>query len=250
MSFDIVKWLWCISCCTFCLESLYFCLDGMFLFYNYMMICLYFFGSTDIQVLIMLISQFFYDLAKKENVTYETKRFLVIIITMFYWCFLLVTYILNFSANKLGADALFVYTKSGHVASLLSQCRPDCPIYAFTPSMSVRRRMNLQWGLIPFCLGFSNDEESTLNKTFSLLKAKGMIKSGDTIISVSDMLQSIQVVKVPWEVFTNTVSILTTLLNFSTTILGLGSYHSLTASSVWDRAIAWSQIFFLGTAEL
>lgn len=104
---------------------------------------------------------------------------------------------MNFSANKLGADALFVYTKSGHVASLLSQCRPDCPIYAFTPSMSVRRRMNLRWGLLPFCLSFSNDDESTLNKTFSFLKAKGMVKSGDVIVSVSDMSQSIKVVTVP-----------------------------------------------------
>nr|CAD1819804.1 unnamed protein product [Ananas comosus var. bracteatus] len=37
-------------------------------------------------------------------------------------------------ANNLGVDAVFVYTKSGHMASLLSRCRPDCPIFAFTTS--------------------------------------------------------------------------------------------------------------------
>ncbi|KAK3190170.1 hypothetical protein Dsin_029731 [Dipteronia sinensis] len=100
-------------------------------------------------------------------------------------------------ANNLGVDALFVYTKSGHMASLLSRCRPDCPIFAFTTTTSVRRRLNLQWGLIPFRLSFSDDMESNLNKTFSLLKARGMIKSGDLIIAVSDMLQSIQVMNVP-----------------------------------------------------
>lgn len=82
-------------------------------------------------------------------------------------------------ANNLEVDALFVYTKTGHMASLLSRCRPDCPIFAFTTSTSLRRRLNLQWGLIPFRLSFSDDMESNLNKTFSLLKARGMIKSGD-----------------------------------------------------------------------
>ncbi|MCL7038985.1 hypothetical protein MKW94_029495 [Papaver nudicaule] len=53
-------------------------------------------------------------------------------------------------ANNLEVDALFVYTKTGHMASLLSRCRPDCPIFAFTSTTSVRRHLNLQWGLIPF----------------------------------------------------------------------------------------------------
>nr|VDC94213.1 unnamed protein product [Brassica oleracea] len=95
-------------------------------------------------------------------------------------------------ANNLGVDAVFVYTKDGHMASLVSRCRPDCPIFAFTTTTSVRRRLNLQWGLIPFRLSFSEDMESNLNKTFSLLKSRGMIKSGDLVIAVSDMLQSIQ----------------------------------------------------------
>lgn len=101
------------------------------------------------------------------------------------------------AANNLEVDALFVYTKNGHMASLLSRCRPDCPIFAFTTATSVRRRLNLQWGLMPFRLNYSDDMESNLNKTFSLLKARGMIKSGDLIIAVSDMLQSIQVMNVP-----------------------------------------------------
>ncbi|KAL6647265.1 hypothetical protein ACP70R_014702 [Stipagrostis hirtigluma subsp. patula] len=100
-------------------------------------------------------------------------------------------------ANDLGVDAVFVYTKTGHMASLLSRCRPDCPIFAFTSSTSVRRRLNLQWGLIPFRLSFSDDMESNLNRTFSLLKARGMIQSGDLVIALSDTLQSIQVMNVP-----------------------------------------------------
>lgn len=106
------------------------------------------------------------------------------------------------AANKLGVDAIFVYTRRGYMASLLSRLRPDCPIFAFTDTKSVRRRLNLQWGLIPFRLDFSGDMESNLRRTFALLKARGMMKSGDLIVAVSDissadMLQSIQVRRIP-----------------------------------------------------
>ena len=100
-------------------------------------------------------------------------------------------------ANNLAVDAIFVYTRKGDMASLLSRCRPDCPIFAFTPSTHVRRCLNLQWGLIPFRLDFSEDMESNLSRTFVLLKARGMVKPGDLVIAVSDMLQSIQVMKIP-----------------------------------------------------
>jgi len=100
-------------------------------------------------------------------------------------------------ANNLEVDALFIFTKTGHMGSLLSRCRPDCPIFAFTNTTSVRRRLNLQWGLIPFRVSFSDDMESNLHKTFSLLKARNLIKSGDLVIAVSDILQSIQVMNVP-----------------------------------------------------
>lgn len=101
------------------------------------------------------------------------------------------------SANSLGADAVFVYTKTGYMASLLSRNRPSCPVFAFTSSQSVRRQLNLQWGLIPFCLDFSDDMESNLNRTISLLKARDMIKSGELIVVVSDTLRSIRAINVP-----------------------------------------------------
>jgi len=105
-------------------------------------------------------------------------------------------------ADRLGADAIFVYTRRGFMASLLSRSRPDCPIFAFTDTKSMRQRLNLQWGLIPFRLDFSGDMESNLRRTFALLKARGMMKSGDLIVAVADissadMLQSIQVRRIP-----------------------------------------------------
>lgn len=135
---------------------------------------------------------------------HKTQKWSLGCIIMVSWVLFLFVYyksslIVNFVsvANNLEVDAIFVYTTSGHMASLLSRCRPDCPIFAFTSTTSVRRRLNLQWGLIPFRLSFSDDMENNLNKTFLLLKARNLIKSGDLVIAVSDMLQSIQVMNVP-----------------------------------------------------
>ncbi|CAI5472458.1 unnamed protein product [Closterium sp. Yama58-4] len=110
-------------------------------------------------------------------------------------------------AAKLKVDAIFVYTHRGYMASLLSRCRPDCPIFAFTSSQGVRQQLNLSWGLIPFRLDFSDDMESNIQRTFNLLKARGMMKSGDLVITVSDIigsdttfdggLQSMQIRNVP-----------------------------------------------------
>jgi pyruvate kinase len=110
------------------------------------------------------------------------------------------------AASKLGADAIFVYTRRGYMASLLSRNRPDCPIFAFTEEQSVRLRMDLKWGVIPFRMDFGEDLESNLQRTFALLKARGMVQSGNLVVAVSDVLsplqsgeilQSIQVRKIP-----------------------------------------------------
>lgn len=111
----------------------------------------------------------------------------------------------NLMANKLEAEAIFVYTKGGYMASLLSRNQPKCPIFAFTDSKAVQTTLNLRWGLIPIALNFSEDMEGNLERTFSLLKTRGLMKAGDLIVAVSDlpatnhssMLQSIQVRRVP-----------------------------------------------------
>ena len=50
--------------------------------------------------------------------------------------------------NNLAVDALFVYIKIGHLASLLSRCQLDCQIFAFSSMTSVRRCLDLQWSLL------------------------------------------------------------------------------------------------------
>ncbi|CAJ2630385.1 unnamed protein product [Trifolium pratense] len=105
-------------------------------------------------------------------------------------------------ANKLGVDAIFVYTKHGYMASLLSRNRPDPPIFAFTDDESTGMALNLQWGVVPLLVDLSDDAESNISKSVQLMKSKGLINKGDVVLVVSDVaptrstpmaLQSIQV---------------------------------------------------------
>ncbi|XP_050209008.1 pyruvate kinase isozyme A, chloroplastic-like [Mercurialis annua] len=93
-------------------------------------------------------------------------------------------------ANNLGIDAIFVYTKHGEMASRLSRNRPNSPIFAFTDDNSVRMALNLQWGIIPILVDLSDDMEANISRTIDLVKIKGMMKEGNTVLIVSDITPS------------------------------------------------------------
>ncbi|CAN4112071.1 unnamed protein product [Withania somnifera] len=108
-------------------------------------------------------------------------------------------------ADNLGVDAIFVYTKHGKMASLLSRNRPNPPIFAFTNDNSTRMSLHLQWGVTPLLTDLSDDMEANVKKTVELIKAKGMINKDDAILVVSDIIpistpqtifQSIQVMTI------------------------------------------------------
>lgn len=93
-------------------------------------------------------------------------------------------------ANNLGVDAIFVYTKHGQMASLLSRNRPNSPIFAFTDNHSTRMSMNLQWGVTPLLVELSEDMEANITKTIDLIKMKGVLEESDTVLVVSDITPS------------------------------------------------------------
>ncbi|XP_072986126.1 pyruvate kinase isozyme A, chloroplastic-like [Typha latifolia] len=89
-------------------------------------------------------------------------------------------------ANNLCVDAIFVFTKHGHMASLLSRNLPNPPIFAFTDDANARKNMNLYWGVFPLELPLSNDIGDNIKQTMSLMKSRGTLKSGDVVLVVSD----------------------------------------------------------------
>ena len=105
-------------------------------------------------------------------------------------CFHILQLCTSSAADNLGVDAIFVYTKHGQMASLLSRNRPNSPIFAFTDNHSTRMSMNLQWGVTPLLVELSEDMEANITKTIDLIKMKGVLEEGDTVLVVSDITPS------------------------------------------------------------
>ncbi len=90
--------------------------------------------------------------------------------------------------NNLHAKAILVFTRRGLMAVLVSACRPNEPIYAFTNTSHVRRRLAIHWGVQAFIVKFSQAPETTISRAIDQLTDKGFVSPGDRIIVVSDIL--------------------------------------------------------------
>jgi len=53
-------------------------------------------------------------------------------------------------------------------------------------AQDVRQRLNLYWGTIPILMDFvDSNMEDNIQRTFGILKARGMLEGGELIISVT-----------------------------------------------------------------
>lgn len=91
-------------------------------------------------------------------------------------------------SNNLQASALIAFTRSGYTATLLSRCRANSPIFAFTNTPLVRRRLNLYWGITSFRIEFSKDPEKSIQRALTVLSRRKLLSSKDRIVVVSDIL--------------------------------------------------------------
>ncbi len=90
-------------------------------------------------------------------------------------------------AEKVGAEHLVVFTRRGATADILSRFRPFSNIYAFTNMSSVRRKLNLNWGISSYRIDFSSDPEKTMRRAMELLTTEEIIKKGDKVVALSDI---------------------------------------------------------------
>jgi pyruvate kinase len=90
-----------------------------------------------------------------------------------------------FSAQELKARAIVAFTQSGSTARLISQDRPPVPIIAFAPSERVRRRLALDWGVIPRLIGKLTSMDEMVTEIESNLLADRTVRYNDILIIVA-----------------------------------------------------------------
>jgi pyruvate kinase len=107
-------------------------------------------------------------------------------------------------ANHLKAAAIIALTETGFTARSISKYRPRSPILAVTRSASVRRKLAMNWGVIPVQYegGGDHDDEARVQFTVEHALALGYARKGDVVVATAgrsrlsggtDMIQVLRV---------------------------------------------------------
>lgn len=86
------------------------------------------------------------------------------------------------TAHDLGAVAIITVSKSGRTARMISRYRPACPIISGTTSETVRRQMNLSWGVIPVMVEEQVNTDKLFDHVVNVSKAHGLVENGDVVV--------------------------------------------------------------------
>lgn len=88
-------------------------------------------------------------------------------------------------ATSVNAQAIVVFTESGHTAMLLARHRPTVRIITLTPSPTVTRQLALVWGIVSYVFPQIDDTDERINAAQDHLKTLGLLHEGRLIVIVT-----------------------------------------------------------------
>ena len=86
------------------------------------------------------------------------------------------------TAKALKAKAIIIPTFSGTTARLMSNFRPDIPIYAVSPSEEMVRRMQVYWGVTPLKGRKERNQYLLVDHAVEACKKNGFVEEDDLIV--------------------------------------------------------------------
>lgn len=88
-------------------------------------------------------------------------------------------------AATLGAKSICIFTESGDTVRRVSRLRTPIPIYGFTPSIDIRRRMELTWGARSFETARVQSTDEMFQQVDDVLVERGVEHLGETVIVIA-----------------------------------------------------------------
>jgi pyruvate kinase len=88
-------------------------------------------------------------------------------------------------ADFVGAKFLCVFTQSGDSARRMARLRSSIPMLAFTPEVSILRRMALTWGIQSFLVDPVTHTDAMYKQVDDILLAQGLAAVGDKVVVIS-----------------------------------------------------------------
>jgi pyruvate kinase len=90
-------------------------------------------------------------------------------------------------AEETSVKAIVVLTRSGLSAQLISKDRPRTPIFAYTPSMQVYRRLPLWWGVKSHLVSISGNTEELIGAVEKRLLDDQLVQKGDHVVIIGGL---------------------------------------------------------------
>ncbi|MDI9590976.1 MAG: pyruvate kinase [Acidobacteriota bacterium] len=88
-------------------------------------------------------------------------------------------------ADRVGAKCIICPSRSGRTARLISNFRPDLPIYAMSPSNQAIRKTCFLWGVFAYKTVEQGSLSATLHESLECAKEQGLVKVGDVVVITS-----------------------------------------------------------------
>lgn len=88
-------------------------------------------------------------------------------------------------AEVLGASSMCVFTESGDTVRRVSRLRTPIPIFAFTPSIDIRRQLELTWGARSFETARVASTDEMFRQVDDVLLERGIEQMGGTVIVIA-----------------------------------------------------------------
>jgi pyruvate kinase len=87
-------------------------------------------------------------------------------------------------ASSLGINAIVTSTRTGSTTRMIAKCRPKTKIIAGTPYETVKRQLQLVWGVYPLCVKVTPSYDELLYEIVLAATEKEMLSHDDTILMV------------------------------------------------------------------
>lgn len=88
-------------------------------------------------------------------------------------------------ADRVGAKCIICPTHSGRTARLISNFRPDLPIYAMSPSRQAIRKTCFLWGVFAYKTVEQGSLSATLHESLERAKEEHLVSHGDVVVITS-----------------------------------------------------------------
>lgn len=98
-----------------------------------------------------------------------------------------VSYTTTQLAQYVNAKAIAVITHSGNTAKRIAKYRPDVPVFAFTDSRTVRRQLNLVWGVHSVKLEKIKNTDESVEMMEDYLRKNGLLAKGQRLVIATGM---------------------------------------------------------------